>query len=60
MLYYINQLHTPSSPIGLVKIKSDFIVKSGETNSSGKWSDPGHFLKVNFFCHFHVPFFTYF
>ena len=30
--------------------------------SSVKWSDPGHFLKSqgNFFCHFHVPFFTYF
>ena len=29
---------------------------------SVKWSDPGHFLKSqgNFFCHFHVPFFTYF
>ena len=30
--------------------------------SSGKKSDPGHFLKFqgNFFCHFYVPFFTYF
>ena len=30
--------------------------------SSGKWSDPGDFLKSQgkFFCHFYVPFFTYF
>ena len=30
-LYYIIQSRTPSFPIGLVKIKSDFIVKSVET-----------------------------
>ena len=32
MFYYINQLCTPSFPIGLVKTKSDFIVGSVETN----------------------------
>ena len=30
-VYYINQLCTPSFPIGLVKTKSDFIVGSVET-----------------------------
>ena len=29
--YYINQLRTPSFPIGLVETKSDFIVRSVET-----------------------------
>ena len=31
MFYYIDQLRTPSFPIGLVKTKSDFIVESVET-----------------------------
>ena len=31
MLYYIDQPHTPSFPIGLVKIESDVIVRSFET-----------------------------
>ena len=36
MFYYINQFCTTSFPIGLVKIKSDFIVGSAETGL-GKW-----------------------
>ena len=36
MLYYIDQLYTPSFPAGLVKTKFDFIVGSVETNL-GKW-----------------------
>ena len=30
--------------------------------NSVKWSDPVHFLKSQgkLFCHFHIPFFTYF
>ena len=31
MFYYIDQSRTPTFPIGLVKTKSDFIVKSIET-----------------------------
>ena len=31
MLYYINQAHTSSFPVGLVKTESDFIVRSVET-----------------------------
>ena len=31
MFYYIDQPHSPSFPIGLVKVKSDFIVRSVET-----------------------------
>ena len=30
-MFYINQLHTPSFPIGLVKTESGFIVRSIET-----------------------------
>ena len=33
MFYYIDQPCTPSFPIGLVKTKSDFIVRSVETGS---------------------------
>ena len=32
MFYYIDQLHTPSFIIGLVKTKSNFIVGSVETS----------------------------
>ena len=32
MFYYIEQPCTPSFPIGLVKIESDFIVRSVETS----------------------------
>ena len=32
MFYYIDQPRTPSFPIGLAKTKSDFIVRSVETN----------------------------
>ena len=35
MFYYINQLGTPSFPIGLVKTESDFIVRLGETALGG-------------------------
>ena len=35
-MYYINQLHTPSFPIGLIKTESDFIVRSVETGL-GRW-----------------------
>ena len=35
MFYYIDQTHTPSFPIGLVKT-SDFIVRSAETDL-GRW-----------------------
>ena len=31
MFYYIDQPHTPSFPIGLVKTESEFIVRSVET-----------------------------
>ena len=31
-MFYIDQLRTPSFPIGLVKTESGFIVKSVETN----------------------------
>ena len=31
MSYYINQVHTSSFPVGLVKTESDFIVRSVET-----------------------------
>ena len=37
MLYYVNQLCTPSFPIGLFKTKSDFIVRPVET-SLGRWT----------------------
>ena len=37
MFYYVNQLCTPSFPIGLVKTKSDFIVRPVET-SLGRWT----------------------
>ena len=37
MFYYIDQLCTPLFPIGLVKIESDFIVRSVETGL-GKWT----------------------
>ena len=36
MFYYIDQPHTPSFPIGLVKTKSDF-VRSVET-ALGRWT----------------------
>ena len=35
-MFYINQLHTPSFPIGLVKTESGFIVRSVETGL-GRW-----------------------
>ena len=31
MFYYVDQLRTPSFPIGLVKTKSDFIVRPVQT-----------------------------
>ena len=37
MFYYIDQLRTPSFPIGLVKTKSDFIVGSVQTGLE-KWT----------------------
>ena len=37
MFYYITQPRTPSFPIGLVKTKSDFIVRSVETGL-GRWT----------------------
>ena len=36
-MLYINQLRTPSFPIGLVKIESGFIVRSVETGL-GRWT----------------------
>ena len=36
-MFYIDQLRTPSFPIGLVKTKSDFIVRSVETGL-GRWT----------------------
>ena len=36
MFYYIDQPRTPSFPIGLVKTKSGFIVRSVETGL-GRW-----------------------
>ena len=35
-MFYINQLRTPSFPIGLVKTESAFIVRSVETDL-GRW-----------------------
>ena len=32
-MYYIDQLHTPSFPIDLVKTESGFVVRSVETGS---------------------------
>ena len=32
MFYYIDEPHTPSFPIGLIKTVSDFIVRSAETD----------------------------
>ena len=37
MFYYIDQPRTPSFPFGLVKIKSNFIVRSVETDL-GRWT----------------------
>ena len=37
MFYYVEQLRTPSFPIGLVKTKSDFNVRPVET-SLGRWT----------------------
>ena len=37
MFYYIDQLRSPSFPIGLVETKSDFIVESVDTGL-GKWT----------------------
>ena len=37
MFYYIDQSRSPSFSIGLVKTKSDFIVRSVETGS-GRWT----------------------
>ena len=36
-MFYIDQLRTPSFPIGLVKTESDFIVRSVETGL-GRWT----------------------
>ena len=36
-MFYINQLHTPSFPIELVKAESGFIVRSVETGQ-GRWT----------------------
>ena len=36
-MFYIDQLHTPSFPIGLVKAESGFIVRSVETGL-GRWT----------------------
>ena len=35
-MLYIDQLHTPSFPIGLVKTESGFIIRSVET-ALGRW-----------------------
>ena len=37
MFYCVNQLRNPSFPIGLVKIKSDFIVRPAEAGL-GVWT----------------------
>ena len=36
-MFYIDQLHTPSFPIGLVKTESGFIVRLVETGF-GRWT----------------------
>ena len=36
-MFYIDQLHTPSFPIGLVKTEYGFIVRSVETGL-GRWT----------------------
>ena len=37
MFYYIDQPHNPSFPTGLVKTKSDFIVRTVETGLGNEW-----------------------
>ena len=37
MFYYIDQLRTPSFPIGLLKTESDFFVRQVETDL-GRWT----------------------
>ena len=58
-MFYINQLWTPSFPIGLVKTESGFIVRSAETGL-GRWMlvvavisvDAYHFLAFSdLTCH---------
>ena len=62
-MFYINQLRTPSFPIGLVKTESGFIVRSIETGL-GRWTlavavisvDAYPFLGVsNLTCHLEDP-----
>ena len=36
-MFYVDQLRTPSFPIGLVETKSGFIVRSAETGL-GRWA----------------------
>ena len=36
IFYHVNQLHTPSFPIGLFKTKSDFMFRPGSTGL-GRW-----------------------
>ena len=36
-MFYIDQIHTPSFPIGLLKTESGFIVRSAETGL-GRWT----------------------
>ena len=45
MFYYIDQTHTPSVPIGIVKT-SDFIVRLVETGL-GRWMLAAHVISVD-------------
>ena len=58
-MFYIDQLRTPSFPIGLIKTESGFIVRSVETGL-GRWKlvvavisvDAYHFLAFSdLICH---------
>ena len=53
-MFYIDQLRTPSSPIGLVKTKSGFIVRLVETGS-GKWTLVVAVISVDAYPFFGFP-----
>ena len=67
MRFEVEEIHTLENNVDVNIIiptinYHDQCVNGYPNRSSVKWSDPGHFLESQgkFFCHFHVPFFTYF
>ena len=50
-MFCINQLRTPSFPIGLVKTESDFIVRSIETGL-GRWTPVVAVINVDAYSFF--------